>query len=227
MMGAMIPTLCWVLTVFCSLPAGQTKSAPVQWSTETCLFYNLHFTDANRDKIPAIKKLLVDFDAAFWQFVKGDKANIDLSQGEVDIYFYPPDSTEVSLGLVGIYGGPRQSGGKFCYRGELKMPGPISYDGREGSTSGHPKDANYFDKQVISEVDTIYLDTWCKAHGGNFYSLPNWFVQGMEEYLGVYYSTDYWKGTGKNYYYRHMKDYPDGVDTAFGLLVKDDYNDGF
>ena len=57
--------------------------------------------------------------------------------------------------------------------------------------------------------------------------MPAWFVQGLEEYFAVLCSTDYWTSEGIKYYYRRLLAVPHGIDTSFGLVVSDPYNDGF
>jgi hypothetical protein len=213
------PLLAWLI-----LLAACESACAAEWKVDTCLFYRLHFTVENEAAMQRVKALLTGFHQRFQQSAG---TNLDFGKSTVDVHFHPPGSKEVSLGYVVLHGGVTTGNHPPFYRGTLKMPGPASYDGQRTSSCGHPMDKNYFEKLLIHEVSAVHLDFLCQSNHASFFSMPSWFVQGLEEYFAVLHSTDYWRREGIKYYYRRLRRAPHGIDTAFGLNVQDAYLDGF
>lgn len=214
-------TTCTLAIAFLVL---NSAAAAQNWKTDKVLFYEIRYTAEDAGQIPAIKERLQGFQSSFCK-ATGTKGDL-FDASRVTIELHPSNSTTVQVGYAGMNGGPFQNNGKTGYRGTIKMPGPTAHDGKWQSTSGHPQDRRYFDKLLIHEVAPIYLQLLAMSNGGRFQG-PYWFIQGTEEYLGVFHSTEYWRTKGIRYYHRRFAANPTAIDTDFGLNVRDPYNDGF
>lgn len=209
-----------------ALAIAPSVHAQETWQTRAVLGSKLHFTAADAAEMDAVAKVLQDFDRSF---AAATGAEAELFSGiKLDIYLYPPNHREVTVSYISLYGGPRQQGDKVGYEGTVKMPGPKAYDGKQQSSSGHAMDRNAFDKFLVHEVAPAYLELYARSRGTRFSdSVPDWFEQGLEEYIAVIHSTDYWRTTGIKTYHRRVQEDAATIDTDYGLNLRDQYNDGF
>lgn len=199
-------------------------SSAQEWLTVKHEFYEIRYTSENEAELPAIKKVLSEFRKSFCRSAGVDVTLADFSQ--IVLELHPKDSESVKVGYVSLVGGTFEKGGRRGYRGTIRMPGPVAYDGRVSSSSGHPQDRRFFDKLLAHEISPIFIELFARSEGGRFRG-PNWFIQGAEEYFGVFHSTDYWRKDGCEVYFKRLASFPHSIDTDFGLNVTDPYNDGF
>ncbi|XZE53567.1 hypothetical protein SH139x_005321 [Planctomycetaceae bacterium SH139] len=209
-----------LLTIF-ALPA---TVAAQEWLTATHQFYEIRYTSENEAELQSVKEILSQFRSSFCKAAGVDVTLADASQ--IVLELHPKNSDSVQVGYVSLVGGTFDNRGQRGYRGTIRMPGPAAYDGRVSSSSGHPQDRKFFDKLLVHEISPIFIELLAWSKGGRFRG-PNWFIQGIEEYFGVFHSTDYWRTDGREVYYERLKLLPDSIDTDFGLNVTDPYNDGF
>jgi hypothetical protein len=196
------------------------------WKEHKVPGYIIHFTDENAGELQAVTGLLKSFQESFCKATGADPALF--AGNRLDLYLYPKGSQEVGLGYVSMMGGPQEAGGKVSYVGTIKMPGPAAYDGKTGSSSGHPMDRRFFDKLLIHEAAPAYLELLARRAGARFNGdFPTWFEQGLEEYLGVFHTTSYWRTEGIACYFARLKRDRSSIDADFGLNLRDPYNDGF
>ena len=195
-----------------------------EWLTVSHQFYEIRYTQENEAELQAIKDILSEFRRSFCRAADVDVTLADASQ--IVLELHPKNSKTVHVGYVSLVGGTFDNGGKRGYRGIIRMPGPTAYDGTVSSSSGHPQDRQFFDKLLVHEISPIFVELLARSKSGSFRG-PTWFIQGTEEYLGVFYSTDYWKTNGITVYHKRFASQPETIDTDYGLNVRDPYNDGF
>jgi hypothetical protein len=111
------------------------------------------------------------------------------------------------------------------YAAELHLFAPSKHPPSARTNVGEPKDAIYFQRLLIHELSTILLDqaTRAKPSGWKFHAAPNWFVQGLEQYVS-YRQT----GAAKSLqlYIDRVRRDPNIIQTEFGLQVTDPYIGG-
>lgn len=191
------------------------------------LFYRLTLHDvltSDADEILAVLSALHERMIP----IIGNPELVDFEGSLMEIVIHGRQDPEHRPGIVTLVGDPKEISGKFVYTGKVDLPNISLYDGKHLSTSGHPKDKCFFFKLLVHEVSVVYLGLLAKTEGYYFYTgLPNWAIQGIEEYIGVYYSTPYWVEDGRQCYYDRLKRNPSSLDLEFGLILSDDYSDGF
>lgn len=215
-------SLAWLLV----LPGVVAPLQEETWESRREGGFTIRFTAGDAGEIGTVVALLKTFEASFCKAGRTDPASFAAIR--VTLELHPRTSKEIGLGYASLEGGLWTANGTVSYVGTIRMAGPAAHDGTQTSTSGHPKDRNFFDKLLIHEVAPAYLELLAHARGLKFNgAFPDWFEQGVEEYLGVFHSTPYWREEGLRCYHRRLKKDPSSIDTAFGLNLCDPYNDGF
>ncbi len=104
---------------------------------------------------------------------------------------------------------------------------PDCFDGESRTELGQAIDSLYYKKLLIHEISTCYVEFLMNQNPHlKFSRCPAWFVQGIEEYFGIYFSDPYWRETGyKDYLTRAQERAYIGFD--YGISVENDYLDGF
>ena len=132
---------------------------------------------------------------------------------------------------------PNQSGrNRCCTNGEgqvdlLALSAPVWKQSAFRSSLGLPKDGeDYHAKVIVSEYIPIghYAVQDARSNGGwRYYSAPNWFVQGLQEYDAIFHSTQRNKTDTKASLLAWAKaNRPTFACCATGLTMSDDYNGG-
>ncbi len=120
------------------------------------------------------------------------KYGVPFSGYHVDVYLYPEPRPGADTGTANLK----------CCSGAAKTgvisflaPSAPVWKDFHGLTSLRlPKDENYQAKVLMSEYITVghYIvqDARANHSAWRYYSAPNWFVQGLQEYDGIFHTTD-------------------------------------
>jgi hypothetical protein len=117
----------------------------------------------------------------------------------VAFYLHPAPMETANLGLANLRccsnGANGVKNGVISYL----APSAPAWKGYQGLTSlGLPKDDHYHAKIIMSEYITIghYVvqESRIKTGGWRYNSAPAWFVQGLQEYDGIFHTTGYQSG---------------------------------
>ena len=150
----------------------------------------------------------------------------------MSVYLYPEPADDITL---------TQSGQNVCCTsrngrgvGTLKLlarSAAVWKSGNFKSSLGLPKEGDdYHAKVLMSEYIPIghYAVQDARPNGGwKYYDAPNWFVQGLQEYDAIMYTTD----SNRVATSRRLVDWAKAHKTAFaccapGIRMTDDYNGG-
>lgn len=130
-------------------------------------------------------------------------------------------ASEATASLISNYDGPR------CMS-ELHILAPNAHGPAARTVTDEPKDAYYFHKLIMHEYCTSLLGAISrdKPTGWRFNSSPAWFVQGYEEYLALFHSSEHSRTVTYGKYLAEVKRNPARVSMDFGVDVQDPYVDG-
>jgi hypothetical protein len=105
---------------------------------------------------------------------------------------------------------------------------PSSFSQNSRNAVGEPKDADYVFGLVANELSTVLLErvTSDKPKGWYFHSAPPWFVQGMEGYFGLMYSSPHEREVTLPRYLSAARARPDEVSFDHGVVVRNQYLGG-
>ncbi len=161
-----------------------------------------------------------------------DKYGVTPAHYRMSVYLYPSPTTTASVS---------QAQNRCCTRqdadmslGTIDILAPSAPDWKAPnlrSSLGMPKDdASYHAKILMSEYIPIghYATQDSRSSGGwRYYSAPEWFIQGLQEYDGIFYTTD----TNRNLTAKHLLEWARNNRSVFHccsptLTVQDVYNGG-
>ncbi len=210
------------------LESSGNKNTDEDWETVSCLFYDLRITKEDRQYVEDIKEVLTGFHEKFSGFAELPEDS-SIMDSRITVYLYPSTSNKVHIGRASMSGSVQHKENRAYYQGEITMPGPNAYDSYSGNSRtsvNHPQNLEVFYQTLVHEITPIYL---CLLNPENqfYYTTPGWFHQGIETYFGVFYSIDYWKEDGLQYFIDRLTTHPNCIDTSFGLNVTHQYVDGF
>lgn len=157
------------------------------------------------------------------------KYGVPFSGYHVDVYLYPAPRPGADTGTANL---KCCSGAAKTGVISLLAPSAPAWKDFHGLTSLRlPKDENYQAKVLMSEYITVghYIvqDARPNHSGWRYYSAPNWFVQGLQEYDGIFHTTDANRqATGAA-----LLAWAEAHSAVFqccdsGLKISDDYNGG-
>jgi hypothetical protein len=122
------------------------------------------------------------------------KYGVPFTGYHIDVYLYPERKPGADTGTANLKcctgsGAPRTGVISF-----LAPSAPVWKDFHGLTSLRQPKDENYQAKVLMSEYITVghYVvqNSRVKAGGWRYYSAPEWFVQGLQEYDGIFHTTD-------------------------------------
>jgi hypothetical protein len=105
------------------------------------------------------------------------------------------------------------------------------WSGARRTSLGLPKDDNYHAKVIMSEYITVghYVvqASRAKTDGWRYYSAPNWFVQGLQEYDGIFHTTEANREVTKAALFAWARNHPSAFECcSCGLTIANVYNGG-
>jgi hypothetical protein len=211
------------LVLLLALVAAPALAADPDWVVIRTDFYRLHHAP---DREPDAKKVqqLLDASIAALKTEFDGLPVADLLTVDCALYLHPKGSGKASEYSVSIT--TRQDGDK--YTAVIDLLTPSAYSPTYRSNVGEPAGDDYFAKLVMHEYSTILLEriTRTKKGGWSFYSAPQWFTDGYEEYLGLMRTTPRNRNEVFAKYLATQKADPGRVTFEFGISVADPYIDG-
>jgi len=113
----------------------------------------------------------------------------------VSLYLYPAPTENANVGLADLHCCSKGANGVRIGTISLLAPSAPVWKDSVGRTSlGLSKDESYHAKLIMSEYITVghYIvqESRAVAGGWRYYSAPQWFVQGLQEYDGMFHTTD-------------------------------------
>lgn len=139
----------------------------------------------------------------------------------LEIVVHATPTNEANEGTASLF--TANENGKLSAR--LQVLAPSRHPPTARTNVGEPKDAPYFQRLLIHEISTLVFErtTGRKLAGWRFHSAPNWFVQGLEQYVAFRQTSA--KQSLQLYIDRVRQD-PAIVQTDFGLQVTEPYIGG-
>jgi hypothetical protein len=160
------------------------------------------------------------------------KYGVPFSGFYISLYLYPAPVKDADVGLANLHCcSPGASGVKTGTISYL-APSASAWKDSPGLTSlGLPKDENYHAKVIMSEYITVghYVvqESRATTGGWRYYSAPQWFVQGLQEYDGIFHTTDANRGVTKAMLFQWARNRPSVFACCSpGLSISNSYNGG-
>jgi hypothetical protein len=151
----------------------------------------------------------------------------------ISIYVYPAPADDIDVNQSGQIRCCNQSG-KGMRTGTIKLlalSAPVWQTANLRSSLGLPKAGeDYHAKVLMSEYIPIghYAAQDSRAAGGwGYYSAPEWFVQGLQEYDGIFHTTDNNRMSTATRLFAWAKRHPSDFSCCTpNLSIVDDHNGG-
>lgn len=156
--------------------------------------------------------------AAFHRYMITFTDAKDFPSEKVDLTFNFDESMDVYY--TSMRGGWRASGKSF--KGIVSLADPRKYDGKRMSTWRVPFDEAYFLRILLHEITPIYLERYALVNGTEFYSKPNWIVQGSEEYFSYHHGRPVKPDPALN-----ILDTSSLRSLRYGIIIDNPYLDGY
>jgi len=204
-----------------------TSAANAQWieakSTHYSIFYqpgfekDAEFTRKQLDRAEDLEK---------------SKYGLPFSGFYISFYLQPAPMEFAGVGLANLQCCAAPINGVRTGTIHYLAPSAPAWSESLGMTSlGLPKDENYHAKVMMSEYITIghYVvqDSRTPAGGWRYRSAPEWFVQGLQEYDGIFHTTDANRDTTKTRLFAWARNNSSTFKCcASGLQISDIYNGG-
>jgi len=151
---------------------------------------------------------------------------------QIKVYLYPEPTSKANTGTANLQCCSPGSGEQKTGVISFLAPSSAAWRDFQGRTSLRlPKDENYQAKVLMSEYITVghyaVQDSRVKTGGWRYYSAPQWVVQGLQEYDGIFHTTDYNRETAGAALLDWAKSHA-GVFTCCtsGLQISEVYNGG-
>jgi hypothetical protein len=160
-----------------------------------------------------------------------EKYGVSYTGYHIDVYLYPEPTPGADTGTANLKCCSGTGSRKTGVISLLTPSAPIWKDFHGLTSLRLPKDEDYEAKVLMSEYITVghYVvqDTRTKAGGWRYYSAPEWFVQGLQEYDGIFHTTDTNRATTGAALLAWAKSHSGGFKCCDpGMQVPDVYNGG-
>jgi hypothetical protein len=159
------------------------------------------------------------------------KYGVPFTGYHIDVYLYPEPKPGADTGTANLKCCSGISAPKRGVISFLAPSAPVWKDFHGLTSLRLPKDENYQAKVLMSLYITVghYVvqDTRTKAGGWRYYSAPEWFVQGLQEYDGIFHTTDTNRETTGAALLAWAKSHPGAFQCCNSdLQISDVYNGG-
>ncbi len=160
------------------------------------------------------------------------KYGVPYSGFYVSFYLYPAPMEFADVGLANLRCCSKDADGIRTGTISYLAPSAPAWKTPPGLTSlGLPKDENYHAKVMMSEYITVghYVvqESRIKTGGWRYRSAPEWFVQGLQEYDGIFHTTDANRNVTKTALFAWARNHPSTFACCSpGLAISDVYNGG-
>lgn len=146
---------------------------------------------------------------------------------ELEVILHPKGNTIQGFGAVIRPGFTMINNGYSdgIYKAKLNVCTPSHITKEDLTSMRNPMDRKYHNQLMIHELFTVITDqiTKEKKEGWHIYSAPNWFIQGLEQYVALSITED---DEEIKDYIRAVQNKPSIIQTDFGLEVTQDYTGG-
>jgi hypothetical protein len=212
--------------------AAQTAAAgaPAGPAEEWIEAHRSHYTLFSRpgyEKDAEFARALLDSGDALMQ----KKYGVTLAGYHIDVHLYPDSDERASVSQASLRCCSKNGGLKTGSIAFLSPSAPVWKTYRGMTSLNLPKDENYQAKVLMSEYITVghyaVQDSRTQPGGWKYYGAPHWFVQGLQEYDGIFHTTD----TNREITAAALKAWAKAHPEAFaccewGLQISDVYNGG-
>jgi hypothetical protein len=161
-----------------------------------------------------------------------NKYGVPFSGFQISFYLYPAPMQYADVGLANLNCcSPGANGVKSGTISYLAPSSPVWKDSLSSTSLGQPKDENYHAKVIMSEYITVghYVvqESRVSTGGWRYYGAPEWFVQGLQEYDGIFHTTDANRDVTKTRLFAWARSHPSAFACCSpGLAISDVYNGG-
>jgi hypothetical protein len=213
--------LIWTASALCQTPVTESQWAEAK-SAHYSVFYQSGFeNDANftRTWLDRAEELLKQ------------KYGVPFSGFRISFYLYPVPTQNADVGVANLRCCSNGSNGEKTGTISYLSPSAPMWTNAGRTSLGLPKDDNYHAKVIMSEYITVghYVvqESRAKTGGWRYYSAPNWFVQGLQEYDGIFHTTDANSEATKAALFAWARNNPHAFECcASGLTISNAYNGG-
>ncbi len=206
--------------------AAQTPVAADEWIPARGSHYTL-FSQAGYGKDAEFARTVLDRGDALLQ----KKYGVTLAGYHVDVYLYPESNDRAGVGQASLRCCSRNGDIKTGSIAFLAPSAPVWKTYRGMTSLNLPKDEHYQAKVLMSEYITVghyaVQDSRTQPGGWKYYSAPQWFVQGLQEYDGIFHTTDANREITGAALKAWAKAHPEAFACCdWGLQISDAYNGG-
>jgi len=172
-----------VLLVLLSIGAALPADAQ-QWIEVRSTQYSLFYQEANRQDVDKVRAWL---DIA--ERTMSEKYGVTRTGWQLSVYLHPAPTSTASVSTATL---TTNNGAKTAV---LDYLAPSAREWGNGGTSslGLPRNDDYHAKVIVHEYVTLGHQSAqqqaTRGAGWSYYSAPSWFVQGLQEYDGLFHST--------------------------------------
>jgi len=203
------------------------SSAQTQWTEVSSGNYSIFYQPGYERDVEFTQTWLVQAE----ELLKS-KYGVPYHGFNISIYLYPVPTERANVGLANLQCCTNSADG--IKKGTISYLSPSAAEWRnaKGVTSlGLPKDENYHAKVIMSEYITVghYVvqESRQKTGGWRYRNAPDWFVQGLQEYDGIFHTTE----TNRKVTAARLLDWARSRPSVFaccsaGLSISDSYNGG-
>ena len=158
------------------------------WLEATSRQYTIHYVDEYRQDIPFVRRCLNAADR-----LMREKYGINSHGYEVYVYLEPAPTGYAGVGRAVIFTwGSNDNEQRFATIHYMTPSAPAWEEARrQGSTTsiGRPFDDHYHAKTLMHEYVTVGHQAAKRSKESGWDDAPSWFVQGLEEYDGLFHTT--------------------------------------
>lgn len=212
----------WAASAFCQTPANEPH-----WMEAESAHYSILYQSGFENDVKFARTWLNHAEDLL-----RNKYGVPFSGFYISFYLYPAPTQYANTGLANLQ--CCSNGNDGVKTGTISYLAPSAPAWREapGPTSlGLPKDDNYHAKVIMSEYITVghYVvqESRAKTGGWRYYSAPEWFVQGLQEYDGIFHTTDANRDVAKAALFAWARNHPSAFECcSSGLTITNVYNGG-
>jgi hypothetical protein len=160
-----------------------------------------------------------------------EKYGVSFTGYRISVYLYPDPKPGADTGTANLKCCTAVGASKTGVISFLAPSAPVWKDLHGLTSLRLPKDENYQAKVLLSEYITVghYVvqDARTKSSAWRYYSAPDWFVQGLQEYDGIFHTTDANRETAGAALLAWARSHPAAFQCCdWGLKISDVYNGG-
>ena len=160
-----------------------------------------------------------------------NKYGVPFSGFHVAVYLYPAPTQSAGTGIANLRCCDRGTDGIKTGTISYLAPSAPAWKDATSTSLGLPKDENYHAKVLMSEDITVghYVvqESRAKTGGWRYGSAPEWFRQGLQEYDGIFHTTDVNRQVTKSVLFAWANGRPSVFECcSSGLAISDAYNGG-